>query len=71
GVGRALMKDLIGDLRKGLFDLYSPSALVTWAFQVPGYYPQNEFYLRMGFKRVREDDPFLLSVEGGFQLQPD
>lgn len=60
GIGKALLKDLIDDLRKGLFDLYSASALVTWAFQVPGYYPQNEFYLRMGFKRVRENDPFLL-----------
>ncbi|MEM0295849.1 MAG: GNAT family N-acetyltransferase [Candidatus Korarchaeum sp.] len=72
GVGRALMKDLIGDLRKGLFDLYSPSALVTWAFQVPGYYPQNEFYLRMGFKRVREDDPFLLyyPLKEGFRYSP-
>ena len=35
-------------------------ALVTWAFQVSGFYPQHEFYLKMGFKRVREDDPFLL-----------
>jgi len=43
-------------------------ALVTWAFQVPGRYPQHEFYWKMGFRRVREDDPFLLyyPIEKGY-----
>ena len=43
---------------------------MTWAFQVPGRYPQHEFYQRMGFKRVREEDPFFLyyPLEEGYVL---
>jgi len=61
GIGSSLLKSLMEDVKK-----MSESsgkdflALVTWAFQVSGFYPQHEFYLKMGFKRVREDDPFLL-----------
>ena len=45
---------------KPAFNNDIPLALITWAFQVPGWYPQHEFYQRMGFKKVKEDDPFLL-----------
>lgn len=73
GVGKTLLNALIGDVKKPreFFGYKPPLALVTWAFQVPGYYPQNEFYLKMGFKRVREDDPFLLyyPLEEGYVYQ--
>lgn len=62
GIGTALLKALMEEMRepKPFFDDRPPLALVTWAFQVPGRYPQHEFYMGRGFKRVREEDPFLL-----------
>jgi len=62
GIGKALLKAVIEDADKPnpIFNGHSALALVTWAFQVPGRYPQHEFYQKMGFRRVREDDPFLL-----------
>ncbi|MBS7617501.1 GNAT family N-acetyltransferase [Candidatus Bathyarchaeota archaeon] len=75
GIGKALLNALIEDVKKprGFFDCKPPLAVVTWAFQVPGYYPQNEFYLKMGFKKVREDDPFLLyyPLEEEYVYQPE
>ena len=62
GIGRALLRALIDEMHrlKSYFNNEYPSALVTWAFQVPGTYPQHEFYQKMGFKHMRGDDPFLL-----------
>jgi len=62
GIGSSLLKALIEEVKKRGKTSGKDSflALVTWAFQVPGTYPQHEFYQRMGFKRVREEDPFLL-----------
>ena len=53
GVGKALLNALIKDAEKPkpYFDNKPPLALVTWAFSIPGYYPQNMFYLKMGFKK--------------------
>jgi predicted GNAT family acetyltransferase len=74
GVGKALLRALIEDSKKPkeFFNNEPPLALVTWAFHVPGYYPQNEFYLRMGFIKVREDDPFLLyyPLKEGYIYRP-
>jgi len=74
GIGKALLNALIEDAKKPkeFFNNEPPLALVTWAFSVPGYYPQNEFYLKMGFKKVREDDPFLLyyPLKGGYVYHP-
>jgi N-acetylglutamate synthase-like GNAT family acetyltransferase len=62
GIGKSLLKALIEDMEKPkpFFGNDVPLAFVTWAFQVPGRYPQHEFYQKMGFKRVRENDPFTL-----------
>jgi len=62
GIGSSLLTALIEDVKKKRKTLGKGSflALVTWAFQVPGFYPQHEFYERRGFKRVKDDDPFLL-----------
>jgi len=61
GIGRSLLNALIEDVKKREARGEGPFlALVTWAFQVPGLYPQHEFYQKMGFKRVEEDNPFLL-----------
>jgi len=74
GIGRALLNALIEDMKKPqrFFDDEPPLALVTWAFSVPGYYPQNEFYLKMGFEKAREDDPFLLyyPLKEGYVYHP-
>ena len=74
GIGRALLKALMGEMNeaKPFFDNKPPLAFVTWAFQVPGRYPQHEFYRRMGFKRVREEDPFFLyyPLEEGYVHRP-
>jgi len=62
GIGESLLRALIQEMKKPqpAFNNNVPLALVTWAFQVPGRYPQHEFYQKMGFKRVKKDDPFLL-----------
>ena len=62
GIGKALLNALMNEMKKPkpYFDNEIPFALITWAFQVPGRYPQHEFYKRMGFKQVSKDEPFLL-----------
>jgi len=74
GVGKALLNALIEDAKKPklYFGGAPPSALVTWAFGVPGYYPQNMFYLKMGFKKAVESNPFLLyyPLKEGYVYQP-
>jgi GNAT superfamily N-acetyltransferase len=62
GIGKALLNALIKDMEKPkpYFGNMPPLALVTWAFSIPGYYPQNMFYLKMGFKKAVESDPNLL-----------
>jgi N-acetylglutamate synthase-like GNAT family acetyltransferase len=74
GIGKSLFKALIEDAKKPqpLFDNEVPDALVTWAFQVPKWYPQHKFYQRMGFKRVKTDDPFLLyhPLKKGYVYRP-
>jgi len=74
GIGKSLFKAMIEDAKKPqpLFHNNVPLALVTWAFQVPEWYPQNEFYQKLGFKRVSEDDPFLLyyPLKEGYIYRP-
>ncbi|MBS7653619.1 GNAT family N-acetyltransferase [Candidatus Bathyarchaeota archaeon] len=74
GIGKALLNALLEDMKKpkAFFGHERPLALVTWTFQVPGYYPQNEFYLRMGFKKVKEEDPNLLyyPLKEGYIYRP-
>lgn len=73
GIGKALLKALLEDIKKPReFGDEPPSALVTWAFHIPGYYPQNEFFMKMGFRKVREDDPFLLyyPLKEGYVYRP-
>lgn len=61
GIGSSLLKALIKDMQnpKPYFSSRIPRALVTYAFEVSGLYPQHEFYLKMGFERV-VDNPYLL-----------
>jgi N-acetylglutamate synthase-like GNAT family acetyltransferase len=74
GIGKTLFKAMMEDVKRpqSLFKNEAPNALVTRAFGVPGRYPQHEFYLRMGFRRVKEDDPFLLyyPLKKGYVYQP-
>mgnify|MGYP000049958516 CR=1 FL=1 len=62
GIGRKLLMATIKDMKKpkSYFNNKIPRALVVWAFNIPGYYPQQEFFSKMGFKRVNPNDPFLL-----------
>jgi len=62
GIGKSLLEALMKDMEepKPVFNNDIPLAFVTWAFEVPDWYPQHKFYQRMGFKKVKEDDPFLL-----------
>ncbi len=57
GIGRKLVKALLEEV-KDHFD-GEPLALVTYAFELPGWYPQHEFYRKMGFKQAGTD-PYLL-----------
>ena len=74
GIGKSLLNALMEEVKKPkpFFDNDIPFALVTWAFEVPGRYPQHKFYQKMGFKRVREDDPFLLyyPIKEGYVYRP-
>ena len=74
GIGRSLLNALMEDAKKPqrAFDSNVPRALVTWAFQVPETYSQSDFYQRMGFKRVKEEDPLLLycPIEEGYVYCP-
>jgi N-acetylglutamate synthase-like GNAT family acetyltransferase len=74
GIGKSLLKALIEEMRKAkpFFNNAAPLAFVTWAFQVPGRYAQHEFYQKMGFKRVKENDPFLLyyPLKEGYVYHP-
>ncbi len=62
GIGKMLLNALIEEAKESnpYFDNDSAFALITWAFQVPGRYPQHEFYKKMGFRQVSEDEPSLL-----------
>lgn len=62
GVGRSMLKALVEDMKKPkpYFANDVPSALVARTFDVPGLYPQHEFFAKMGFRRAKEDDPHLL-----------
>ncbi len=75
GIGKSLLEALIEDMKepKPAFNNRIPRAFVTWAFQVPGRYPQHKFYQRMKFKRVIEDDPLLLyyPLKKGYVHRPE
>ncbi len=62
GIGKSLFNSLLEDMKKpkSYFGNKPPLALVVHAFNVPGRYPQSEFFEKMGFKRVKEDEPLLL-----------
>jgi N-acetylglutamate synthase-like GNAT family acetyltransferase len=62
GIGKSMLKALIEDLKKPkpIFSDEIPFALITRAFEVQGMFSQRDFYLKMGFKKVEGDDPFLL-----------
>ncbi len=62
GIGRILFESLLDDMQspKSYFGDDTPSGFVISAFQVPGRYPQSEFFKKMGFKQVSENDPSLL-----------
>lgn len=72
GIGRSLLEALIDSARgpKGYLGGNAPLALITWAFEVPGLFPQHEFYRKMGFRRV--SDPFLLyyPLKEGYAYSP-
>ena len=74
GTGKSLFRAMMENVKKpqSLFKNEVPNALVTRAFGVPGRYPQHEFYRRMGFRKVKEDDPFLLyyPLKKGYVYQP-
>jgi len=73
GIGKSLLNALMEDVRsKRILSGGVPLALITYAFEVPGWFPQHEFYMRMGFKEVRGDDPFLLyyPLEEGYVHVP-
>jgi len=75
GIGESLLSALIQEMKKPqqAFNNNVPLAFVTWAFQVPGRYPQHEFYQKMGFKKAKEDDPFLLyyPIKKGYVYHPE
>ncbi|MCF2144568.1 MAG: GNAT family N-acetyltransferase [Candidatus Heimdallarchaeota archaeon] len=74
GVGTALLEAFIEEMKRPqkYFNNLPARAIITYAFEVPNFYPQHEFYKKMGFKQLREDDPFYLfySLEKAFVYKP-
>ncbi len=74
GIGKALLQSLIRDVKKPMESLNGeqPKALVTYAFETKAGYPQHLFYLKMGFKKVVEEDPHFLYLpfEPGYVYKP-
>jgi GNAT superfamily N-acetyltransferase len=74
GIGDRLLKSLIKDMRrpKAYFNNEMPRGFITWAFEVPGLYPQHKFYLSRGFKQIFEGDPHFLyyPLEEDFEYKP-
>jgi N-acetylglutamate synthase-like GNAT family acetyltransferase len=60
GIAKALFRSLLQDIEKIDFEGESPHAIVSYAFEVPGFYSQHLFFEKMGFRRVEKDDPHLL-----------
>ncbi len=61
GIGKSLLNALMEDVKsERMMSGGTPLALITSAFEVPGWFPQHEFYMKMGFKKVKENDPLLL-----------
>lgn len=60
GIGTALLKDVIEDMKtpQPYFNA-NPRALVTFAFEIAGWFSQHKFYLKMGFKPV-DNNPYLV-----------
>jgi predicted GNAT family acetyltransferase len=61
GVGTKLMHSFLSDMKspQPVFDNQLPNALITYAFEVSGWFPQHIFYQHHGFIQVG-DDPYLL-----------
>ncbi|MFW9905814.1 MAG: GNAT family N-acetyltransferase [Candidatus Thorarchaeota archaeon] len=74
GVGSALLKALIQDMKKPqyYFNKKPPLALVTNTFDVPGWFSQKEFFKHKGFQKVSDKYPFLLyyPIKQGFVYLP-
>ncbi len=62
GVGTALMTTFLQESHRPRAEFGDEVArgIVTWAFEVPGLYPQREFFRQFGFKPVRSDNPHWL-----------
>ncbi len=62
GVGKRLVQRLIEDSKKEktYFDNNIPNALVTYAFEVPEFYPQDKFFRKMEFIEFDRKDPYWL-----------
>lgn len=61
GIGTALLNAVVEDMKtpQPYFNSNPPLALVTYAFEIPGWFPQHKFYQKRGFTRVN-NDPYLL-----------
>ncbi|MHA1631110.1 MAG: GNAT family N-acetyltransferase [Candidatus Heimdallarchaeota archaeon] len=74
GVGKALLGSFIEDMKKpqAYFKDQPAKGIVTYAFEVPDYFPQHKFYKKMGFKQIQPDDPFYLffPLEEEFVYKP-
>ena len=62
GVATALLRAFLDEAKKPRDEFNGEPArvIVTWAFEVPGYYPQHHFYRHFGFKPIQPDNPHWL-----------
>lgn len=72
GIGRRLVesvKSAMGFPQKGL-EGRKPSAIITWAFDVVGWYSQRALFEKCGFVSEGEDTPLVFSMTPGFRYHP-
>ncbi len=62
GVAKNIFKSFFEEVNRPqkYFNNEPPDEIVVYAFQVPGWYPQHLFFEKIGFKRVYEDNPYLM-----------
>lgn len=74
GIATQLLKEFLVEATKPqpFFDSKTARGIITWAFEVPGYFPQHKFYQTFGFRPVSPDNPYLLyyPLEKDFSYTP-
>ncbi len=75
GIAKNLFKSFFEEVNRPqeYFDNEPPDGIIVYAFPVPGRYPQHLFFEKMGFKKIYEDNPYLMycPLKKDFTYKPE